>query len=327
MAEAKITDIIVPEVFTEYTMEPSIYKSRFFNAGILEPSQVINNLLAGGGETFNIPFWKDVTLGAEIPSETVAVTTDNITTDKQIGLRQFRVQAWGANNISGILAGANPLQALSDRVSSFWAYEFDTALINTLVGVKADDVANDSSAISNVTATQFNEDGVYDAQGKLGENATTSASDLTGGGFVGIAVHPAVYTLIRKQNMIDTIAISDQGQPVETYLGMRIIVDKNLPEAAGVYTSIIFKSGAVKFGQSTVGYLPTEVDRDPTKGMGIYTLHSRRVFTIHPEGLAWQDSSVAGLSPTNAELATAANWSKVYNAENLGFVFYDAKLS
>ena len=29
----QITDVVVPEIFTDYTMEESIYKSRFFLSG------------------------------------------------------------------------------------------------------------------------------------------------------------------------------------------------------------------------------------------------------------------------------------------------------
>jgi hypothetical protein len=326
MAETKITDVIVPEVFTDYVQEPSINKSRLVKSGVMVPDTRISAKLTGGGETFNVPFWKDITQGADIPSETVATTVNNITSGKQIILRQEREKAWGANSISDILAGENPLQGVGDKVASFWANDGDNVLINSLVGIKLDNIANDSSDLSNVTATQFNDDGVIDTQGLLGENGIVG-SDNNNGNFVAIAVTPGIYNLMRKQNAIDFLTIGDQVRPTEFYLGMEVIVDDQLPVSAGVHTSIIFKSGSIAMGTTTRGYMPTEIDRDATKGMGIDILYNRRVFSVHPKGFAWQDSSVAGLSPTNAELATAANWDRVYNAENIGFVFYDAKLS
>jgi hypothetical protein len=60
MAETRIADVIVPEVFTEYTLEDSIYRSRLFNSGIMAVNPALTSLLNGGGTTFNLPFWQDV---------------------------------------------------------------------------------------------------------------------------------------------------------------------------------------------------------------------------------------------------------------------------
>ena len=45
--------------------------------------------------------------------------------------------------------------------------------------------------------------------------------------------------------------------------------------------------------------------------MGVSQVFSRSVFGIHSPGFAWQGASMAGLSPTNNELAKAANWNRV----------------
>jgi len=57
-----------------------------------------------------------------------------------------------------------------------------------------------------------------------------------------------------------------------------------------------------------------EVDSKPAqgKGMGGEVLYTRRQFVLHPYGIAWQDDTVAGEFPTNAELANAANWDRAY---------------
>ena len=48
-------------------------------------------------------------------------------------------------------------------------------------------------------------------------------------------------------------------------------------------------------------------------------LVNRRRFILHPRGVKWIGVP-AGASPTNAELATAANWSKVYQDKNIRIV-------
>ncbi len=57
-----------------------------------------------------------------------------------------------------------------------------------------------------------------------------------------------------------------------------------------------------------------ETERKPDQGNGVGgdILYTRRQFVLHPYGIAWQDASVAAEFPTNVELATAANWNRVY---------------
>jgi hypothetical protein len=322
MAETKITDVIVPEIFTAYTSEQSIYRSRFFQSNVIENSAALSEKLGGGGETFKIPYWKDVTHGeSEVPSETVAATINNITADKQIAGRLERVKAWGANDLSGLLAGSDPMQAIADRVVTYWAQDYDKTLISVAKGVIADNIANDSSDLVNVTATIFDDDGVIDTQALLGENGLVGRSDQANGEYVGIAVHDKTYALMRKNDLIDFMPVSGQARPVPFYMGMAVIVDRNMPVDTGVYTTIIFKSGAFAFGQNGNRIEETELDRDPSKGMGINKLYTRRNYVIHPGGFAYT-LTPAGVSATNTELATAAAWNRVYEKENIGFVAY-----
>jgi len=334
MAETKLTNAVIPEIFSAYTVEPSIYRSRLFNSGVIELNPGISSLLAGGGETFNLPFWQDVSgTSGDVPSETVAATINNMAAKSQIFRKQTRLKAWGTNDLVKVFAGSNPLQSLQDMVNNYWAQAYEQIAIASMIGVFADNDANDNDDlfidISGKTGTDavFSSDAVIEAQGLLGENGTVGRSDLNGGDFVAIAVHPKVYELMRKQNAIDFIPIGDQQRPTAFYMGMEVIVSRNLPEAAGVYTTYILKQGALQYGISNVGYEATEVDRDPSKGFGIDALYTRRVFGIHPVGTAWQEYTIAGASPTDAELDNAVEWDRVFDAENMRMVAVKAKIA
>jgi hypothetical protein len=327
MAETRITNVVTPEVFTSYTFEPWYEKSRYFRSGILTESSEISSMLAGGGKTFNAPYWQPLAGDSDVPSETVDQTVNAITSGKQIARRQERTKAYGANAISAIRAGSEPLSRFANDVREFWAKAWDKNAISSTRGVYADNVANDSSdLVHNGSAASFNDDGVIDAQGKLGENGVVGSDDNED--YVGIAVHPDIYKTMRKNDAIDFVPISGQKRPVPFYMGMEVIVDRNMPiisTSPNVYLNVIYKNGAIQFGQSSAHYEPTSFERDEGKGMGITEVYTRRVFTIHPVGTAWQESSVAGLSPTEAELETAANWDRVYNKENMRFVFYTSQ--
>jgi hypothetical protein len=111
-------------------------------------------------------------------------------------------------------------------------------------------------------------------------------------------------------------------------MGMRVIVDRNAYVNSTVYDSYILKNGALQFGQTNVGYQPTELFRDPSKGFGIDQLYTRRCFAMHPLGTQWTENTVTGgLSPSDANLVLAANWDRVFDKENIGFVVIRHKIA
>jgi hypothetical protein len=151
---------------------------------------------------------------------------------------------------------------------------------------------------------------------------------LNGGDFAAIVVHPLVYNFIRKNEKIDYIPISEQEAPVEFYLGMRLLVNRNAYNNAGVYDSYICKNGAIQFGMSQAGYMPTELFRDPSTGFGIDSIYTRRVFGMHPVGFAWTENTVTGsITPSDANLALAVNWNRVFAAENAKIVMLRSKIA
>lgn len=333
MAETRLTNSVIPDVFTAYTVEPSIYRSRFYNAGVMQMDEGVSALLGGGGEIYNLPFWQDVAgTSGDIPSETVAATVNNLAASKQSFRKQVRLKTWGANDLVTVYAGSDPMAKLTDMVTGYWGQAFDQVAINSLRGVVADNIANDSgdlvndiSAVSG-SGAYFSDSAVIDAQAKLGENGVAGATDNANGNFAAILVHPATYAYMRKQDLIDQVPISGQPRPLEFYMGMQVIVDRNAYVNSTVYDSYILKNGVLRMGLTSTGYLPTEVYRDPSTGFGIDSLYTRRTFAIHPVGTAWADTSVAGVSPTDGELYAATNWNRVFSAENMGLVVLRHKL-
>ena len=52
-------------------------------------------------------------------------------------------------------------------------------------------------------------------------------------------------------------------------------------------------------------------------------LINRRRYILHPRGVKFTSVSVAGDSPTNAELETQTNWVRVFEAKNVRIVAVD----
>ena len=107
-------------------------------------------------------------------------------------------------------------------------------------------------------------------------------------------------------------------------MGKRIIVDDSLKATDGAYPIYFFAKGAVAYNEDTSGLELTETDRDKLGGNDV--LISRRAFVMHPRGVKWVGTA-AGTTPTNDELATAANWELADNIKNVPITKLIAKLA
>ena len=100
---------------------------------------------------------------------------------------------------------------------------------------------------------------------------------------------------------------------VPTYMGLRVIVSDDLVPTSTNYPVYFFTQGAIASGEQMA--MQTETDRDilaKSDAMSI-DLH----YCYHPVGAKW---AVGTTNPTQAQLATIGNWTKVYETKNLGIV-------
>ena len=198
------------------------------------------------------------------------------------------------------------MAAIADLVAAFWARKRQAVALAALKGVFADNTANDSAdMIAGDGSSAFDVDLFIDGQATFGDVI---------GQVQGIAFHPTVYHNVKKADGSSFEKVSEGDLEIETYRGLRVIVSRDMPFVSSVYSTYLFGEGAIGMGTGAAP-VPTETDRDSLAGEDI--LVTRDHFIMHPRGVAFQSASVAGASPTNAELAAAANWSRVYERENV----------
>lgn len=324
MATTRLTDVIVPEVFYPYMVLRTKERGAIFQSGILRPDANLSKFLSGGGRTANVPFWKDLAddgsfIGSDDPSE--LITHGKIAAGKDVAARQVRTKSWSSMRLSGVLAGDDPQRAIANLVADWWIRELNGILVSSLSGVRADNVANDSGDMVNdvsVTTGTPTADNLISAEAILDTKQTMgdAAEDLS-----TLVLHSAVYTNLQKQNLIDFIPDARGEVRFPTYLGYRVVVsdtveviDNGGGNPAG-YVTYLVATDALAFNEQPMMTSPNvEVERKPDQGNGVGgdILYTRRQFVMHPYGIAWQDNTVAGEFPTNAELETAANWDRVY---------------
>ena len=324
MAVTKISDVIVPEVFTPYVQQITEEKSRLISSGLLVRSPAIDAMLAGGGLTFQVPGWLDLTNTAEnVSSDDDGTSSTPLKTSaaKEIAVRMSCNQSWSDMDLTAALAGSDPMESIAQRVGYYWARRLQAAVIALMKGVFADNAAAPSGSehvqndmivdVSGVSysagVTDFNAESFIDACTTMGD----SADDI-----VAIAVHSVVYSRMQKNNLIDFIPDSEGRVNIPTFLGRTVIVDDGMPVSSGVYTSWLFGRGALQLGVGSPD-VPTETIRVPAAGNGggQETLHNRVEWCIHPTGNKYAGTAASG-GPSNAatsnNLAHAGSWQRVY---------------
>lgn len=330
MAEVQIADIYNPLVFSAAEQEAQIELNAFLSSGVMTVDPRLTAMASIGGNIGELPFFKP--LGTQEPNYSNDVTGDSSTPNKiTTAIMKYRLasqnQSWSTMDIAADLALADPVQAITNRVGAYWATTNERRLIQSTMGILADNVANDGddmvvniatdAAGAPAPAELVSNDAILDAQQTAGDHQA---------GFSAIAMHSVVYNRLRKQQLIDFIRDADNNTLFQMYGNLRVIVDDSLSAVAGsnrvTYTTVIFGNGAVAAGMGRTK-VPSELDRDPEKGNGggQETLYSRRADIIHPLGFEFTSASVAGQSATLAELATAANWNRVWERKSVPLAF------
>ena len=314
MAVTQITNLVVKPEFAARVQALSTTKSALFQSGIVATDPAIAALAKSEGATFTLPYWNDISGDSEVGSDNpnTVITPSNIAMSYETAIKLFRTNAWSAMDITkSIGAGDDPLERIANLIAGWWTRDMQTILISALTGIFAS--ALTSTHVHDVTSgsTALSADVILDGKQKLGDAADSLSA---------IVMHSAKYTALQKALLIDYIgAEGDIRFP--TFLGYRVIVDDSCPVANGNYTTYLFGPGSVAYGEGSPK-VPTEYLRSPLAGNGAgqETLVTRREFIFHPRGLRWTSSSMAGSSPTNAELATAGNWAKMWDTKLIKIV-------
>lgn len=322
----RISDVVVPQIFTPYVQQMTEEKSRLIRSGAVVRDAVLDQDLASGGLTFNEPSFKDLDNDADnVSSDDPATlaTPMKIGTATEIQVRLSRNNSWSSMDLTGDLIGVDPMTAIGNRVSDYWARREQAIFIATVKGVFAD-----NATVTDAYHTQ--NDMTHDIKGVGFTNGVTNFSaeafidaTLTMGdsmeGLTMCCVHSVVYGRMLKNNLIDFIQDSINGQAIRiaTFLGREVVVDDSMPVSAGVFDTWIFGAGAIRNGRGAPK-VPTEVERVAAagNGSGQEVLFNRTELVYAPAGYAYIGTAPNG-GPSNAatanNLAAAASWRRVFS--------------
>ena len=326
------SDIIVPEIFTPYLIEATTQRDAFLSSGVVQPMAELD--ASEGGDFINVPFFSANLSGDfEVLTDSSSLTPGKITADKQVGVVLHRGRAFESRDLAALAAGADPMAAIATKVAAYVANQRQKDLIKCLEGVFGGLTSNTGAAFIDLS---FDKTG----QTALGPRQVAKARALLGDQgdkLTAVAMHSAVYYDLVERKAIDYITNTEArlstaatgastinaiagsiasayagDNSVPSFMGMRVIVSDDLAPTSTNYPVYFFTAGAIASGEQMA--LRTETDRDilaKSDAMAI-DLH----YCYHPIGAKWGTT----VNPTQAQLATIGNWTKVYETKNIGIV-------
>lgn len=334
----QIADIVVPEIFNPYMQVLTEEKSRLIQSGLVARSGVLDEMLAGGGLTFNVPSFNDLDNDPERisnDSSTVFNTADaaanpagsgisperepdpfKITTLTEVSVRLSRNNSWSSMDLTAALAGSDPMNAIANRVSTYWVRRLQLIFVAVWNGVIADNTATNAGDYQNDISggafidgvTNFSAEAFIDTALTMGD----SMEDLA-----VVMVHSVVYARMQKNNLIDFIPDARGEIRIPTFLGREVIIDDGMTRTGSVYDTWMFGAGATSMGIGSAK-VPSATERREGggNGGGQEILYSRQEWMMHPTGHAFQGTPPNG-GPANTgtggtDLDEAAAWLRVY---------------
>lgn len=318
----RLADVIVPEVFQPYLIQRSLDLDALIQSGVVTRDPQLDALAKGPGNRIVLPFFNDLAgesnVGSDDPDS--HATPAKITSGQDVAVKHIRNKSWSSMDLTAALLADDPMRAVADLLAPFWVRDRHRLLIASLTGVLADNLTNDDGDMVHDIATDADEP--VTAAELISDEAVLVAAQTMGdmkNHLTAIALHSVVHTRLQRLGALLPVHDPQTGDlRYQTYLGYRVVVDDGLPVVQGAhrttYTSFLFAEGAFAYGEGAPK-MPVEIERVPSAGdgEGMEVLHSRRHFLLHPRGIQWTGTVLAGVAPDNAELANPLNWDRVYD--------------
>lgn len=306
-----------PEVFTEYMQEQSLLNNVLIDSGVVVQSDMLADSIGEKSNIGTAPIFHSV--DSEPDALNYDGETDNepteITGGKQTFMAAARMKAWKEVEFTRYLTGESPLQNLANKlVVPYWKNQWEKTLysiLNGIMGVSEMSTHKTDLSVTTGSITDANMISTTSAL-DLGQKALGDKRET----FKVMICNSAVATRLKKLSLTTNITyfsdVLKQQVTVPAYNGM-ILMESDTGTAdlsvSGypVYHSYLLGQGAILGAEKEVP-TPYAVDYDyKTKG-GQWFLYTKQAHIYHPNGFSVLTANIAKESPTNAELATSANW-------------------
>ena len=324
MTATRISDIVVPDIFTLYGTVRSLSKDVLVTSGIAVQNAKLQQAIMGGGTSIKMPFFKALTYtepnaSSDDPSSSSSPQAHSTGTD--IAFKQPVNQSWATMDLADDQSGEIIVDDNVKKVEDYWQEDRQRRYVNSAQGLILDSVASHvSDMVEDVSAA--------DGAAAIASNLITATGVINAAATMGdiidaltmMAVHSTVFTNMQHNELIDYVTDANTQKEIPTYMGMKVLVDDTLfTRAYGdegfskvKYTTLLFGQGAFGVAAGSSAFTATAYEQDEAAGdgAGMETMYSRRQWIIHPFGYTFVGANMDAEAPTLVELATAANWTR-----------------
>ncbi|MBQ3476655.1 MAG: phage coat protein [Clostridia bacterium] len=324
------------EVFGKYLETvPRVKQNALLKAGILRGRPDLKTMLVEqtGGNFISVPMTGLIGGAALNYDGNTDITATQLETFLQSMIVVGRAKAWQEKDFSQDITGHDFMADIAAQVADYWDDVDQATLLAILEGVFG------------VTTNSFNTDHTLDITAEtvptVGAGTLNSAIQKAAGAnkdiFTCVVMHSVVATNLENLQLLEYLKYND-GNGVErdlslaTWNGRTVLVDDDVPVEAvaatqtetayNKYTTYVLGTGAFDYCDCGAA-VPNEVYRQPlTKGGQEYLItRQRKLFA--PRGFSFVQPNTPIVSPTDANLETAARWALVRDSAGTGY--FDSK--
>lgn len=325
------------EVFGKYLETVPRYKQNaFLTSGVLRTRNDLRTMLdeQTGGNYISIPMVGRIGGDPVNYDGSTNITATGIGTYLQSMIVVGRAKGWTEKDFSYDITGGHDFMAdIARQVADYWD-DIDQGLILSIL-----------KGIFGVTTNNFSTDHTLDISGETGDAANVGATTLNNALqkavganknlFAMAIMHSQVATNLENLQLLEYVKGVDangmqRDMSLATWNGRTVMIDdEGTVETTGSGSSAVTKYTTYLLGNGAIDYCdcgvktPNETSRDPATNGGMDTLYTRQRKLFAPHGFSFVQPSTAIISPTNAQLETAARWALV--KDTVGNAYYESK--
>jgi hypothetical protein len=323
MASTTLSNVnFLSEPFRDTLDGEFTHKLEMFNAVYSNASGYI---VPDSGYKQAIPHFNTLSGNSDVITSSLTTTINALTDYKDEGVWLEREKAWGADEMVRVVSGKDVTAEIARQVGQYWAGEVHRIGLLVQDGAFASALA--STHVKDDSGNTINAAGVLAAKYKLGDNSDVLSS---------IVMNSKVY----QDAISERIITYDKADPntlesgsIPMMLGMMPYKTDKLAAVASVYPSYLAAKGSViylfrprpknQLSNANIFTVTTgngividiELNRVAGTAGGQDQIITRCSFMVHIPGVA-ANSNITS-NPTDAQLATGANWTKVATDDKL----------
>lgn len=307
----------ITPIFDKYFVEASTILTNTYNSGLVNINPAFNQFVSLTGGTLVQPFYNAPSSAAQVLGSDLE--TKKFTTGQRRVISIGRADAFAVQDISQFVSKDDPFRTLANDMAQQVVLERQRSLISILKGISA--------------VSAFSSANVYNAYNSSDDYENISnAHILNAKGLLGdqqdklqyILMHSAVYNVLQKLDLITTIKSAENDVSFDMYMGFRVVKHDQVPKetvsgVGVVYDTYLYAPGFVDMGIGAVPGGAAEMFREPLPASGRWTAIWRDITMMAPTGFSFIGTPSAQF-PTSTELATASNWSMIFDQKNVPLV-------